>query len=119
MKKPKIREIINKHRCHYLKWDITDDLSVRYHFTFQDRRNFERQYCLKSHNSKTWSIIDEKMAEAIISEHNLNYIEIMGQQFENNYMKQVISRSGEVDTLIEDTNGELLNDSNNENINND
>jgi len=59
------------HRCHYIKFSLSLDeqLSIRYHFTFQDKPDFENKYMLKHHSLKTSSLIDDKMALSLIKQY--------------------------------------------------
>jgi len=62
---------VTSHRCHYLKFSLSIDeqMSIRYHFTFQDKPDFENKYILKHHSLKTSSLLDEKMALALIKKY--------------------------------------------------
>lgn len=85
----KQKDLIKCHRVHYLKWDITEDLSIRYHFTFQDKKELENRFIIKCHNDKVWNTIRDDVAEAIIKESNLESKEIIGK-LENEEYKKII-----------------------------
>jgi hypothetical protein len=82
---------LNYAKCnaqHYIKWNITADLSLRFYFTFQDRKHFENKYVLKSHKKKDYNEIN---SETIIQELiNTSYsrIEIFGRTELGQYIKQ-------------------------------
>lgn len=84
-----LNSLIKCHRVHYLKWDITNDLSIRYHFTFQDKKELENRFIIKCHNDKVWNTIRDDVAEAIIKESNLESKEIIGK-LENEEYKKII-----------------------------
>jgi hypothetical protein len=69
---------------HYLKWNITNDISIRYHFIYIDKPFFENRYIIKSHNNNLKQKINNILAENIINELNLIPVEIIGRNFNNN-----------------------------------
>ena len=54
---------INKNRTHYLKWVLTDDISVRYHYLHQNNRELEGQFILKIHSKSSYQLIDRSFAK--------------------------------------------------------
>jgi len=88
----------NAHRCHYLKFSLSLDeqLSIRYHFTFQDKQDYENKYVLKHHSLKTDTIINEKMALMLIKQYCIKKEEIVSHiaflgKIEREHRKLVIS----------------------------
>jgi len=45
------------HRTHYKKIELSEDISLRYFFTFDDIPNFENKWVIKSHNKKKYEVI--------------------------------------------------------------
>lgn len=66
-----INRHINASRTHYLKWDITEDISVRYHFLHQGNRELEGQFIIKIHSDGSYQLVDREFAHKFI----LNYKE--------------------------------------------
>lgn len=74
---------------HYIKWKITDDLSLRFYFLFQDRKNYENKYFLKSHNSKDYiEIVSENILQELKS-ISIEMQEIVGRTINGNYTKLI------------------------------
>lgn len=72
---------------YYTKWEITDDLSLRYYYLFQDRKGYEGKYYLKSHKKKDYVEIDSlKIVEELIKSSK-STIDILGKQVQNQYIK--------------------------------
>ena len=80
----------NKHRTHYLKWGISDDISIRYFYVFEDDKSKEGKFFIKSHNKKHYNEIDKKMADILINEYNSLGIEIIGFKHNDDYKKIII-----------------------------
>ena len=57
---------INRSRTHYLKWDLTKDISVRYHFLHQGNRELEGQFIIKIHSNGSYQLLDRDFAKKII-----------------------------------------------------
>lgn len=57
---------INKNRTHYLKWCLTDDISVRYHYLHQNNRELEGQFILKLHSKSSYQLLDRNFAKQFI-----------------------------------------------------
>ena len=57
-----------RHRLHYLKWrlDNANDWSIRYFFIFDDRRQYNGKWVLKSHQEKHYIILSNSEAKAYI-----------------------------------------------------
>ena len=71
----------------YTKWEITDDLSLRYYYLFQDRKDYEDKYFLKSHKKKEYDEIKSlKIVEELIAASK-SVIDIVGKRVDNQYIK--------------------------------
>jgi len=84
------------HLTWYLKIPLTDDLSVRYFFVFEDRPDLKNKWVIKSHSRKEYGIIDEKTAELIVESHGKTLndaIEIIGRNTFKGYRKIEIETS--------------------------
>ena len=57
---------INKNRTHYLKWCLTDDISVRYHMLYQGNRSLEGQFILKIHSKSSFQLMERDFAKQLI-----------------------------------------------------
>ena len=57
---------INASRTHYLKWDITKNISVRYHFLHQGNRELEGQFIIKIHSDGSFQLVDRAFAKQFI-----------------------------------------------------
>jgi len=64
MSKFNVKKIINNSRVHYLKWEVegNPNLSLRYYYTFQDRKPFECKFYLKNHDEAIYAEINEEAA---------------------------------------------------------
>ena len=104
------------HRTHYKKIELSEDISLRYFFTFDDIPNFENKWVIKSHNKKKYGEINRTVAELIAESHGKtlsDYIEIIGRQINNNsYMKIIIkkTKSGKRKTKVITTPNEYRED---------
>jgi hypothetical protein len=72
---------------HYIKWNITDDLSLRFYFTFQDRKNFENKYFLKSHSKKEYIEINSNIIVEELIKTSFHCIESFGRLERGHYIK--------------------------------
>jgi hypothetical protein len=80
-----------KHRTHYIKWSISNDISVRYFYTFDDDISRERNFYLKSHKEKEYMPLTEKQANILIKDMcKVNPIEIVGIMTTDGYKKTLI-----------------------------
>jgi hypothetical protein len=83
-------------RTHYYKFQLnfSEDYSVRYFIIFEDRREYEGQFVLKSHSKRESSIITRSMAEDLIGKLcEIPCEEIIGRRINKNYEKIVISEN--------------------------
>lgn len=93
-----------EHVTHYKKVKITEDISLRYFYTFQDRKNLEGKWTLKSHSKKKYTIVDNNGIELLnmLHEFDINkYQEIRGMVKNNIYHKLLIKPNGKVKTFME------------------
>ena len=81
-------EIHKMHRTHYLKWEVSEDMSIRYFIQFQDSPEKENLFFIKSHSAKMYIPITEKEAEKLISEMaTKEVVEIIGWMYNGKYKK--------------------------------
>jgi len=93
----KLISINNHNKSHYLKWILSDDLSIRYFYVFEDDREKELKFFLKSHKHKEYILLTEKQAEIMIDELKIkDYFEIVGLKIKNTYIKYIYNSSGEL-----------------------
>jgi len=95
---------MQEHLTHYKKVKITKDISLRYFYTFQDRKNLENKWVLKSHSEKKYTIIDKNGIELLNMLHNFNidkFIEIRGVVRNGIYNKIVIKLNGKIKVFNE------------------
>ena len=95
---------IQEHLTHYKKIKLNKDISLRYFYSYEDKKHFTNKWVIKSHNQKKYSIIDLKAVELILELHNLdinNYIEIRGKVTEKGFQKLTIKSNGKVKTKYE------------------
>jgi hypothetical protein len=84
-----INKIINnKHRTHYLKWKYNEDISIRYFITFEDKKEYEGKFFIKSHNEKEYILLTKKQAHIMINQLKCETPEeIIGVMKDNKYHK--------------------------------
>ena len=78
------------HLTWYLKIPLTDDLSVRYFFVFDDRPDLKGKWVIKSHSRKEYGVIDEKTAGMIVESHGKTLddaVEVTGRNTFRGYRK--------------------------------
>jgi hypothetical protein len=83
-------------RVHYYKFPLnfSEDYSLRFFLQFEDRREYEGQFVLKSHSKRESSIITRSMAEDLIGKLcEIPCEEIIGRRCGKNYEKIVISEN--------------------------
>lgn len=81
---------LNYAKCnaqHYIKWNITEDLSLRFYFTFQDRKDFENRYFLKSHAKKDYIEINSNIIVEELIKTSFSSIEVFGRLEHGQYIK--------------------------------
>ncbi len=72
---------------HYIKWKLTDDLSLRFYFLFQDRKNYENKYFLKSHSKKDYQEITSLTIVEELIKASFDQVEVMGRTIDGKYVK--------------------------------
>ena len=73
--------------CWYLKYHLTDDLSLRFFYAHDSKPELVKKWVLKSHINKTHSIIDPSQVDGLIS-ISKGFDEIVGRNdAEGNYLK--------------------------------
>ena len=92
------------HLTWYLKIPLTDDLSVRYYFLFEDKPSLNKKWIIKSHSRKEYSVINEQTAMMILESHNKTLndaVEVMGREIkEGIYRKVELQNPFEIDEDI-------------------
>ena len=94
----------NFHRTHYKKIELTDDISLRYFFEFEDIPDFKNKWVIKSHDRKEYEVITRKTAKLIAETHNKtlqDYVEIIGRETKNGYMKIIVKKINIEDDIME------------------
>lgn len=93
------KRIIKSNRTHYIKLNITNNMSLRYHFTFTSKSHLEGKWILKFHKESYYQEIEDKLANIMILEHNISeYKEIVGIQNGSEFNK-VILNNGNIKEL--------------------
>lgn len=90
-----INRLYGRHRINYLKWNITEDLSLRYFFTFQDRKEYEGQFVIKSHSEKKYLKLDSKTKIDYIFNNFVNkenFTQVIGKNTKGTYRKLLIDK---------------------------
>jgi len=89
-----MEKINYSHVTHYIKYHMTNDMSIRYYFTFQDKPELSGKYTIKSHRTKLEEVISKQMADRMIEDLGLIAEEIIGRMIKGKYSK-MINRLGE------------------------
>jgi len=90
----KLNKNIKSNRTHYLKWKYNEDISIRYFFLFEDRKQLEGNYYIKSHSKKEYILLTEKQAELMINQLHCSEVEeIIGIISNGNYKKIYINKT--------------------------
>jgi len=71
----------------YIKWQITEDLSLRYYFLFQDRKHYENKYFLKSHRKKVYEEITSEIIIEELMKASSSCINVVARREEKKYIK--------------------------------
>ena len=80
------------HHIHYIKFPLTENLSIRYFFSFQNQPEKSGKFYMKNHKEKTYSEIDIESVKELLSNFcKEKGIEIIGRRVGQNYRKVVIS----------------------------
>jgi len=84
---------IPKNNTHYFKYDISDNLSLRYFIQFQDNKTLEGKWVIKSHSSKEYSILRHSLANELLQTLQSSKKEIIGRLINGTYEKIIINDS--------------------------
>lgn len=80
------------HHIHYIKFPLTENLSIRYFFSFQNQPEKVGKFYMKNHKEKTYSEIDIESVKELLSNFcKEKGIEIIGRRVGKNYRKVIIS----------------------------
>ena len=80
------------HHIHYIKFPLTENLSIRYFFSFQNQPEKSGKFYMKNHKEKTYSEIDIESVKELLSNFcKEKGIEIIGRRVGKNYRKVIIS----------------------------
>lgn len=97
---------------HYIKWNITANLSIRYFYNFTDRPEYNMKFTLKNHKERTLVELDEKTAKEMIENvcKDEPYLEIIGYEVKgkNKGYRKLIMKNGEVSEIYETYNDKLI-----------
>jgi len=98
--------INRKHKVWYLKVALTENISLRHYFVFEDRPTYENKWFIKNHETSEWGEVSEMAARMIAETHNLDLekdaIEVIGNSISNRkYRKVVLDEIYETPTIIE------------------
>ena len=81
--------------CHYLKWKLTDNLSVRYFYNFEDKVEMSGKFTLKNHKEKELVEISKATAKEMICSFCVEtYEEIIGYNVKKLGYKKYIKKFG-------------------------
>jgi hypothetical protein len=79
---------LGSHLTHYLKWNLNEDISIRYFYKFEDSPEKEDKFFIKSHSEKMYVDISKTQAQVLIDKFNCGEpIEILGKLIGNQYFK--------------------------------
>ena len=89
--------IANKsHLCWYIKISLSEDLSLRYYLVFEDKRELEQKWILKSHSKKKFGVVSKEAVELLCEQFGTNteeYEEIVSRKLPNGiYTKTIVNR---------------------------
>lgn len=92
------------HFVHYLKWNISEDISIRFFYKFDDHEHKENSFFIKSHSEKYYIPISKEQAKHMIIDLSLNSpSEFVGYSDGTNY-KKIIITDNHPEIIIEDYN---------------
>ena len=100
----------NNHSIHYIKWDITSNLSIRYFYNFQDRLEFVGKFAIKNHKEKELILISKETATEFISLYNSKFKEIIGysQKGKNKGYRKIIMQNSKISEIFESFNDKIV-----------
>lgn len=85
----------------YYKYDMDGDWSVRYHLIFKDRKQYEKQWILKSHNDKSYVKLSKKEAQNYIEKYNSKQKLLMGFELGELYKKIELNEIGDLNYYLD------------------
>lgn len=91
-----------------MKWkipNVSSDLTVRYFFSFDTGKKFEKQWVLKVHSKKEYTIIPETTARLLIESVSEVGEEIIGRKKANGIYEKIIIKEGQIITVHETDKG--------------
>lgn len=81
--------------CHYIKYPLTESLSLRYFINFEDRPNLNKKWVLKDHDSGSFDRIDKKAIIEQLKTMTINEpVEILGRLIDGKYIKTYFNMEG-------------------------
>lgn len=78
------------HQTHYIKWKLTDNLSLRYFYSFQDNPDFIGKFVFKNHNKKESVVVSKDTAKELLEFVKEDFEEIIGYLEKDEYKKLVL-----------------------------
>ena len=88
--------------CHYFKWKLTDNLSVRYFYNFEDRPIMNGKFAIKNHKQKELIEISKDTARELICSFCIQtFEEIIGYNVKKvGYRKYIKQFGGEFKEFV-------------------
>lgn len=99
---------LHENITHYMKWkipNVSSDLTVRYFFSFDTGKKFEKQWVLKVHSKKEYTIIPETTARLLIESVSEVGEEIIGRKKANGIYEKIIIKEDQIITVHETDKG--------------
>jgi len=97
-----IKNFIGKGRTHYIKFQLKNDISIRYHFIWQENQRFENKWIIKDHQNSLKETISSELALRMIEDLCVTPpVEIIGKlnKLNNKYEKILIKPNGKTKLL--------------------
>ncbi len=86
----------------YIKYKLQGDISIRYHYLWENNKEHEKKWIIKDHQDSIKSIISSDLAKRMIEDLCTEEpVEIMGSTIKGNYTKRIITSDGKC-KLIDD-----------------
>ena len=89
-------------RTHYIKFQLKNDISIRYHFLWTNNPSMERKWIIKDHQDNIKETISEDLAKRIIADMCKSQpVEIIGQlDYQTKiYTKRIIKEDGSCEVI--------------------
>lgn len=87
------------HQTHYIKWKLTDNLSLRYFYSFQDNPDFIGKFVLKNHSKKESVIISKDTTKELLEFVKEDFEEIIGYYSEKDEYKKLVLVGGDIKNI--------------------